>query len=84
MLHLGSLSKRCKNVHHMVSYSQLIEVPCDLIISALWFIQSVVFHDDNAAVPSHTAVNKRPRITPLMHLFPERGEGSSLQVKFVI
>lgn len=24
-------------------------------------------------------VNKRPRITPLMHLFPERGEGSSLQ-----
>nr|XP_051192082.1 uncharacterized protein LOC127305622 isoform X1 [Lolium perenne]XP_051192083.1 uncharacterized protein LOC127305622 isoform X1 [Lolium perenne]XP_051192084.1 uncharacterized protein LOC127305622 isoform X1 [Lolium perenne] len=31
------------------------------------------------AVPSHTAVNKRPRITPLMHLFPERGEGSSLQ-----
>lgn len=23
--------------------------------------------------------NKRPRITPLMHLFPERGEGSSLQ-----
>ncbi|KAM0930071.1 hypothetical protein ACQ4PT_001150 [Festuca glaucescens] len=41
--------------------------------------QSVVFHDDNAAVPSHTAGNKRPKITPLMHLFPERGEGSSLQ-----
>uniref|UniRef100_A0ACD5ZCB8 Uncharacterized protein n=1 Tax=Avena sativa TaxID=4498 RepID=A0ACD5ZCB8_AVESA len=48
------------------------------LLYLLWFIQSVVFHEDNAAVPSHTTGNKRPRIMPLMHLFPG-GEGSSQQ-----
>ncbi|KAE8806526.1 E3 ubiquitin-protein ligase BRE1A [Hordeum vulgare] len=39
----------------------------------------VLFHDDNAAMPSHNTWNKRQRVAPLICLSPERGEGSSLQ-----
>ncbi|XP_044389503.1 uncharacterized protein [Triticum aestivum] len=40
-----------------------------------------VSHDDNATVLSHNTRNKRPRVSPVINISPETGEGSSLQSK---
>uniref|UniRef100_A0A453PTN8 Uncharacterized protein n=1 Tax=Aegilops tauschii subsp. strangulata TaxID=200361 RepID=A0A453PTN8_AEGTS len=50
------------------------------------FLTPLYLDEDAAleAMPSHNMWNKRQRVAPLICLSPEREEGSSLQVKFVI